>query len=73
MRRYAYVGPDPDSWPAVAAALAAAGIAGPAGFNDAFVFRRCPRCAQINVVKEDWFVCDACGAELPSEWNFTAG
>jgi len=33
--------PDPDSWPAVAAALDRAGIARPDGFTHALVFRRC--------------------------------
>lgn len=63
--------PDPDCWPAVAAALTAAGLVAPPGFTRAFVFRRCPRCDQINLVKEDWFVCAACDADLPRAWNFS--
>lgn len=62
--------PDPDCWPAVAAALAAAGLAVPARFTQAFVFRRCPRCGQTNVIKEGWFVCACCDGELPAAWNF---
>ncbi|MCY1012619.1 hypothetical protein OV079_45225 [Nannocystis pusilla] len=62
--------PDPDCWPAVATALNAAGLAAPAGFTRAFVFRRCPACAQTNLVKDEWFVCAACDAELPRAWNF---
>ena len=62
--------PDPDCWPAVAAALAGAGLAVPAGFTHAFVFRRCPRCGQTNIIKEDWFVCACCDCELPRAWNF---
>lgn len=62
--------PDPDCWPAVAAALGAAGIPGPRGFTDAFVFRRCAACRQINLVKDEWFVCAGCDAELPRAWNF---
>ncbi|MCY0991290.1 hypothetical protein OV203_29355 [Nannocystis sp. ILAH1] len=62
--------PDPDCWPAVAAALTAAGLAAPTAFTRAFVFRRCPACAQINLVKDDWFFCAACDAELPRAWNF---
>jgi hypothetical protein len=65
--------PDPDCWPAVAAALGAAGVPAPAGFTRRFVFRRCPACGQINLVKEDWYVCAACDAELPRAWNFTRG
>ncbi|WAS92603.1 hypothetical protein [Nannocystis punicea] len=62
--------PDPDCWPAVGRALAAAGIDAPRSFTRAFVFRRCPACAQINLVKDEWFVCAACDAELPRAWNF---
>jgi hypothetical protein len=62
--------PDPECWPAVAAALAAAAIPAPSSFSHAFRFRRCPACMQINVVKEDWFVCASCDAELPRSWNF---
>jgi hypothetical protein len=61
--------PEPDSWPAVGAALARAGIAGPGGFSQEFIFRRCPRCHAINLVKEGIFECGACGAALPEEWN----
>lgn len=62
--------PDPECWPAVAAALAGAGVAAPAGFDCAFVYRRCPRCGQTNVIKEEWFVCACCDCELPRAWNF---
>jgi hypothetical protein len=62
--------PDPDCWPAVAAALAAAGIRAPTGFTSACVFRRCGACGQTNLVKEAWFVCATCDAELPATWNF---
>lgn len=62
--------PDPDCWPAVAAALSTAGVVAPPGFTRRFVFRRCPGCGQINLVKEGWFVCGACDAELPRAWNF---
>ncbi len=82
MRRHRYVGPaeirDRERGergavilgPAVAAALAGAGVAVPAGFNYSFVFRRCPRCGQTNLIKEAWFVCACCDAELPVVWNF---
>jgi len=68
--------PDPDCWPAVAAALVRVGVPGPRGFDRAFVFRRCPRCGQTNIIKEGWFVCGCCDGELPETWNFdviTAG
>jgi hypothetical protein len=64
--------PDPESWPAVHAALERAGLAAPEGFDPAFVFRRCLRCAAINVVKGGDFECDVCAAALPIEWNCTS-
>jgi hypothetical protein len=63
--------PEPECWPAVAAALARAGLRAPTTWTTAFVFRRCS-CGQINVVKDDWFVCAVCDAALPMEWNFEA-
>jgi hypothetical protein len=61
--------PEPDSWPAVATALARAGIAAPEGFSQGFVFRRCPDCGSINIIKEGIFECAVCAAPLPEEWN----
>lgn len=62
--------PEPESWPAVAAALDAAGIDHPGAFSAEMVFRRCPACGATNIVKDGWFECAVCGAELPKEWNF---
>lgn len=62
--------PDPDCWPAVVAALGAASVPGPDGFTSEFVFRKCPQCGQVNLVKEDEFVCAVCDAVLPARWNF---
>jgi hypothetical protein len=62
--------PEPESWPAVAAALDGAGIPHPGGFTLAVVFRRCVACGQRNVVKGGRFTCDVCGAERPPGWNF---
>jgi hypothetical protein len=62
--------PDPDCWPAVAAALDRAGIPHPGRFTVEVIFRRCPSCGERNLVKDDWFVCALCEAELPREWNF---
>ncbi|MFB4318366.1 hypothetical protein [Actinomadura sp. 21ATH] len=58
--------PGPESWPAVAAALDRAGIAHPGGFTDAFVFRRCPACGELNLVKDAYYVCALCDADLPA-------
>lgn len=61
--------PEPACWPAVARALARAGLDAPPTWTSAFVFRRCA-CGQINLVKDDWFVCAVCEAALPEAWNF---
>jgi hypothetical protein len=63
-------GPEPESWPAVAAALARARVPAPAGFSLVCVFRRCPGCGERNIVKDGLFVCAACGADLPAAWNW---
>jgi hypothetical protein len=62
--------PDPDCWPAVHTALNSAGIAAPPGFTSEFLFRKCPQCAQTNLVKEEDFTCAVCDAVLPPRWNF---
>ncbi|KOU21927.1 hypothetical protein ADK52_22845 [Streptomyces sp. WM6372] len=61
--------PDISSWPVVAKALAAAGIECPSCFTHEVVFRRCPSCSQLNVVREEDFVCVFCDEDLPREWN----
>ena len=61
--------PDTTCWAAVARALERAGVVPPPGFTHAVVFRRCPRCGERNLVKEGWFVCVFCDADLPVEWN----
>jgi len=61
--------PEPASWPSVEQALSRAGLDGPTHWAQAFEFRRCAVCEERNVVKDDWFYCAICGAELPDEWN----
>ena len=61
--------PEPACWPALAAALDAAGVAHPGGFTTECTFRRCTGCGGTNVVKDAWFYCDVCGAELSRDWN----
>ncbi|WP_405532324.1 hypothetical protein OG592_32980 [Streptomyces avidinii] len=62
--------PDIDSWPAVVDALDAAGIGRrPGGFTHAVVFRRCPACGQLNIVRDGDFVCVFCDGALPPDWN----
>ncbi|MER5584689.1 hypothetical protein [Streptomyces asoensis] len=61
--------PDPDCWPAVAAALDRAGIGRPEGFTHPLLFRRCDGCGENNVVREEVFVCVFCDSDLPLAWN----
>ena len=60
--------PKPESWPAVAAALEAAGLNAPDGFSPACVFRRCA-CGNLTLVKGSVFNCGVCGAKLPADYN----
>jgi hypothetical protein len=62
--------PPVESWDALARALDASGIARPATWTTAFEIRRCPECTERNVIKDDWWECAICGAELPRRWNF---
>ncbi|NKZ06790.1 hypothetical protein HGB48_24060 [Actinomadura latina] len=56
--------PGEESWPAVADALDRAGIRRPDGFTATFVFRHCSECAELNVVKDEYYVCVFCDADL---------
>ena len=62
--------PEPESWPTVASALDAIPMSRPDDFTRRIVFRLCPSCNERNIVKDGWFVCDLCGADLPDNWNF---
>jgi hypothetical protein len=62
--------PESESWTAVELALEGLGIKPPNGFSPEFIFRRCPRCYQTNLVKDSHFYCGVCEAELPQSWNF---
>ena len=62
--------PEPESWPTVANALDAIPVDRPDDFTTRVVFRLCPGCNERNIVKDGWFVCDLCGADLPENWNF---
>jgi hypothetical protein len=61
--------PEVASWSAVASALDLAGLRRPAGFTFAVEFRRCGRCARLNLVKDDDYTCQVCGEALPVRWN----
>jgi hypothetical protein len=62
--------PEPACFTAVAQALVAAQLEAPEGFAHAFVFRRCPECEGIVIVKDDEFECPTCALPLPVQWNF---
>ncbi|MFF1958713.1 hypothetical protein ACFVWX_17205 [Streptomyces sp. NPDC058220] len=61
--------PDVSSWSAVADAMDRAGIVRPLGFTHEVVFRRCPSCRELSIVREGDFVCVFCDEALPLEWN----
>jgi hypothetical protein len=65
--------PDITSWPAVARALDHLGLAHPGRFTDEVTYRRCPRCAEINVREDGDFTCAFCATELPAQWNVDTG
>ena len=62
--------PEPESYAAVAAAFERAGLQHPGRFTAEFVFRRCPACGERNLVKDGFFGCAICDADLPAAWNF---
>lgn len=62
--------PAEDSWESVQLAIAQAELPHPPGFTYIAQFRRCPTCGERNLVKDDWYHCALCEAELPLEWNF---
>jgi hypothetical protein len=62
--------PEPESWAAVAGSLDRIPVDHPDSFAPVSVFRRCPSCSQINIVKDEWFVCGVCQSVLPTTWNF---
>ncbi|MEU3300504.1 hypothetical protein ABZ729_11865 [Streptomyces sp. NPDC006678] len=64
--------PAPESWAAVADALDRAGLTRPEGFTHEVAFRRCTGCEQVNVVRDEHFVCVFCDADLPRRWNVSA-
>lgn len=61
--------PEPNSWEAVAKALERIPLSHPGKFTYEFIFRRCPNCREINIVKCNLFLCTVCRTELPSVWN----
>lgn len=62
--------PEPESWQAVVDAIVLISNDYPESFDPAFLFRKCPSCSQINIVKDEWYFCEVCQSPLPTEWNF---
>ncbi|MEO1762594.1 MAG: hypothetical protein AAFR83_11615 [Cyanobacteria bacterium J06629_18] len=62
--------PQPESWKDVVKALSFINILHPSSFTTEFIFRRCCACHQVNIVKDDSFICCVCAAKLPQIWNF---
>lgn len=65
--------PEPESWVALSKALDTAAVPHPGRYTYEAIFRRCPACGERSLVKEAWFECVLCGAELPRTWNFDDG
>jgi hypothetical protein len=63
--------PEPESWASVEKVLNEVGLIHPQKFTTCFDFRLCIGCGAINLVKEDWFICSMCDAELEPQWNFS--
>jgi len=62
--------PEPESWPSVTAALHHVLLRHPPTWTTAYLFRRCPTCGTINIVKDDWYECAVCDTPLSQDWNF---
>jgi hypothetical protein len=62
--------PEPESWEAVVGSLDRIPVEHPDGFDPVSIFRRCPACTQINIVKDEWYVRGVCQSTLPNLWNF---
>ena len=63
--------PESESWLTVAHALDRTGIPHPERFTTEVLFRLCPGCGERNIVKDEWYYCTMCNAELPQDWNFS--
>ncbi|BCM91271.1 hypothetical protein IAD21_03137 [Abditibacteriota bacterium] len=61
--------PRVSSWDALERVLGAVGLPHPTSWTRSFEFRRCDNCGELNVVKDEWFVCSNCEVDLPEEWN----
>ena len=62
--------PKPESWSIVEKVLEKIGIESPEYFTNAYEFRYCEQCKNINLIKDAVYECAVCGSELDGEWNF---
>lgn len=62
--------PQPESWQVVNEVLAKTDMQYPEYFGKAFHFRRCTKCKQINIIKDNIYECAVCGTQLDTKWNF---
>jgi len=62
--------PEPDTYSAVRRILSKTNISHPLQLTTAYQFRRCDECETTNIIKDDWFVCGVCDADLNNEWNY---
>ena len=62
--------PDVTCFDVAATVLKNLGLTPPSTWTFAAVFRRCDGCGERNLVKDSWFVCAVCDAQLPQAYNF---
>jgi hypothetical protein len=62
--------PEPICGMAVIEALRRASIDFPKSLTVEITFRRCESCDERNVVRDCFFVCACCDADLPQDWDF---
>lgn len=63
--------PEAQSWKHVARVLDLIKIPHPSSFTIEFIFRRCHYCSQINIVKDNLFICFVCATKLPQKYNLS--
>jgi hypothetical protein len=64
--------PEPCSWDVLQMVFDRIGIRHPGKFSECFEFRRCDQCQSVNLIKDNFFWCDVCNAELSQKWNFAS-
>ena len=52
-------------------ALDRLGLAHPGDFTHKVIFRRCPVCGQLNIVRDGYFACAVCDSALPAHRNIS--